>query len=258
MSYRRTLPLALVACALSNPVAFAGDDDEAGETPQPLNDFFQSDSVFPQGKGEWQVSVGADFSKNAEHKTTELTTGLEYGITDSFQVELEHTPYIRIKPDAEDEESLDGQGNTSLGFQHSWMNIGGSPNSVAVGFDHEFSNGDAAVVADEDGGKPAAGNEVRLTLARSLGDTGNSMASLQLGREFRQGANESFVNLAAFHAVGKHVFTGEYNWSEEESWVTPGVFWKPAKRLDVGAGIAFGVGDTDGHHALLRLNYEFD
>lgn len=256
MSYRRTLPLALVAYALSNPVAFAGDDDEAGETPQPLNDFFQSDAVFPQDKGEWQVSVGADFSKNAEHKTTELTTGLEYGITDSFQVELEHTPYIRIKPDAEDEESLDGQGNTSLGFQQSWMNIGGSPNSIALGYEHEFANGDQAVITDDDD-DPAAGDEVRITFARHLDNSGNSMASLQLGREFREGGNESFANLAAFQAVGRQVFTGEYNWSEEESWLTPGMYWKPATGLDVGAAVAFGVGDTDGHRALLRLNYEF-
>lgn len=260
MSYRRALLPGLIACALFNPAAFAGDDDDdAGETPQPLNDFFQSDSVFPQEQGEWQVSIGADYTKNDQYKATALNTGLEYGITDSFQVELEHTPYIRIKPAADDEESVDGQGNTSLGFQQSWMHIGGSPNSVALGYEHEFANGDKAVVADDDDdADPAEGDEVRVTLARDLGDDGNTQVSLQLGREFRKGANESFANLAAFHAVGKQVFTGEYNWSDEENWVTPGVYWKAAKGLDVGAAVAFGVGDTDGQRALLRLNYEWD
>ncbi|MBU0654078.1 MAG: hypothetical protein KJ914_02985 [Gammaproteobacteria bacterium] len=249
----------LAALGLWNTPLWADDDvDEAGETPQPLNDFFQSDSVFPQEQGEWQVSIGADYIKSDAGKVTTLTTGLEYGITDSLQVELEHTPYIKIKPGDADEATLDGQGNTELGLKKSWMHIGGSPNSVAVGYEHEFANGDDDVIADEDE-EASDSDTVHITLARDLDTTGNTQASLQVGREMADAGDENFANLAAFHAVGRHVFTGEYNWSDEESWVTPGVYWKPAKGLDVGAAVAFGVGDTDGNRALLlRLNYEWD
>ncbi len=87
---------------------------------------------------------------------------------------------------------------------------------------------------------------------------GNTQASLQLGQERSAGQDESFANLAAFHAIGNQVVTGEYHWSEAESWVTPGVFWKPAKGLEVGAGIGFGVGDADGQRLMTRVNYEWN
>jgi hypothetical protein len=240
MPYRRALFLGLIRYSLCIAPAFAED--------QALNDFFQSDSVFPQEAGEWQLSGGVDYTQNDEHKVTSLTIGLEYGLTDSLQVELEHTPYIRIKPADDDEETLNGQGNTSLGIQKSWMNIGGSPHSVALGYEHEFASGDEEA-ADSD--------EVYVTFARDLDKTGNTQASLQVGREMADAGDETFANLAAFHAIGKQVITGEYNWSEEEGWVTPGIFWKPAKGLEVGAGVGFGVGDTDGHRILTRVSYEF-
>lgn len=259
MPLQRTLLVSLMSTLLCTPVAsFAAEDDEAMETAQPLNDFFQSDSVFPQEAGEWQLSIGADYTKDDEHKTTSLTTGLEYGITNSLQVELEHTPYIRIKPAEDDAETVNGQGNASLGIQKSWMHLGGSPNSVALGYEHEFASGDEDVIADEDDEEPTDSDEVYVTLARDLDKTGNTQASLQVGKEMADAGDENFANLAAFHAVGNHVFTGEYNWSEEESWVTPGVFWKPAKGLEVGAGVGFGVNDTDGHRLMVRLNYEWD
>lgn len=254
MRYSHTLLFSLISAALCTNAVFA--DDDALVTAAPRVQFLQSDAVFPQEAGEWQVSVGADYTKQDTHKTTSLTTGLEYGLTDSLQVELEHTPYLRIKPTAEDEASVSGQGNTALGLQKSWLNIGGSPNSVALGYGHEFANGDAEVVAD-DGDTVNDSDEVYVTLAHDLDKVGNTQASLQIGSERSDGTNQSFANLAAFHASGNHVLTGEYNWSEEEKWLTPGIFWKPAKGLEVGAGIGFGVGNTDGQRVMTRASYEF-
>ncbi|MEN9424468.1 MAG: hypothetical protein RL122_1851 [Pseudomonadota bacterium] len=254
MSRQHTLLISVISALLCTPV-FANDDD-AAEVAAPLNDFFQTESVFAQEAGEWEVKVGADFAKNDEHKTTELSTGLEYGITDSLQVELEHTPYIRIKPEDADEESVNGQGNTSIGLKKSWMHIGDSPTSIAVGYEHAFASGDEEVIADDDEAASDS-DELYVTVARELDKVGNTQVSLQLGTERSDAADESFANLAAYHAIGNTVVTGEYNWSEEESWVTPGVFWKPTKGLEVGAGIGFGVNDTDGERLMTRLNYEF-
>ena len=255
MSRQRTLLVGVISALLCTPV-FAADDD-AAEMPQPLNDFFQSDSVFPQEAGEWQLSIGADYTKDDAHKTTSLTTGLEYGITDSLQVELEHTPYIRIKPAQDDEETVDGRGNTSVGIQKSWMYLGDSPTSVALGYEHEFASGNEEVIADDDEAASDS-DEVYVTVARELDKVGNTQVSLQLGAERSDAADETVANLAVFHAISNHVLTGEYNWSEEASWVTPGVFWKPAKGLEVGAGVGFGVNDTDGHRLMTRLNYEWN
>jgi hypothetical protein len=256
MPYARALLPCLVGHLLCIAPAFAAED--GGKPNPPLNDFFQTDAVFPQDAGEWQVSAGADSAKSATQKTTALSTKLEYGVTDSVQAELEYTPYIRIQPTDGSGDAVHGRGNTALGLQKSWMNIGGSRTSIAAGYGHEFANGDPAVIAD-DNTEPQDSDEAYVTLARNLDDSGNNQASLQLGNERSSaGNNTAFANLAAFHAVGKHVFTGEYNWSKAESWVTPGIFWKPAKGLEVGAAVAFGVNGTDGHQLLTRLTYEFD
>ena len=256
MTLQRTLLVGLISALLCTPIAgFADDDNDANdvEHEQPLNDFFQTESVFNQARGEWQIKLGADFGKDDTAKTTELSTGLEYGITDSLQVELEHTPYVRIKPE-DGSATVDGQGNTSVGLKKNWMHIGGSPNSVAVGYEHEFANGDEAIAGDD----AAESDALYLTAARDLSKTGNTQATLQVGSERSDGDNTSFANLAAFHALGNHVLVGEYNWSEEESWITPGVFWKPRKGLDLGLGVGIGVNDTDGHRVMTRLNYEWD
>ena len=249
---QRTLLVSVISALLCAP-CFA-DEDHAAEKNQPLNDFFQTELVFNQEQGEWQVKLGADVGKDDEAKTTEISTGLEYGLTDSLQVEIDHTPYIRVKPKANDAESVNGGGNTSLGLKKNWMNIGGSPNSVALGYEHEFANGDADIIGED----TADSDEVYVTLARDLSKTGRTQTTLQIGNERSDGEDEAFANLAAFHAMGSHVLTGEYHWSEEESWVTPGIFWKPHKNLELGAGVGIGVNDTDGHRVMTRLNYEWD
>lgn len=255
MTLQRTLLVSLMTTLCGAPVASFADNDGAEATgkAQPLNDFFQTESVFNQEQGEWQVSLGADFGKDDAAKTTAISTGLEYGITDSLQVALEHTPYVRIKPEDDAGERVNGRGNTSLGLKKNWMHVGGSPVSLALGYERIFAKGDADIMGDD----AEDGDEIYLSVARDLSETGNTQALLQVGTERAGDAKANFASLAAFHASGKHVLTGEYNWSEEESWITPGVFWKPVKGLEVGAGVGFGVNDTDGHKVLTRLNYEF-
>ncbi len=252
MTLQRNLLVSLISTLLCAP-CFA-DEDHAAEKNQALNDFFQTESVFNQEQGEWQISLGADFGKDDEAKTTEVSTGLEYGLTDSLQLELESSPYIRIKPEDETLETTRGRGNTRLGLKKNWMHISGSPTSVALGYEHEFANGDEDIVGED----AADSDEVYVVAARELSKTGNTQASLQVGNERSDGEDTAFANLAAFHAMGSHVLTGEYNWSEEESWVTPGIFWKPSKNLELGAGVGIGVNDTDGHRVMTRLNYEWD
>ena len=256
MTLKYALLTGVVGCCLSVAPAVA-DDDDMDDMAQPLNDFFLSDSVFPQEQGEWQVSVGADFAKADGVRGSTLMTGLEYGITDSFQVEIEHTPYIRVEEDGED--TRQGKGNTALGFQKSWMNIGGSANSIALAYEHEFAVGDEGVADDDDGGESVDSDGVYVIIARHLDEAGNSQISLQAGREMSDNGHENFANLAAFRTLGdKHVLTGELNWRDGTTVVAPGIFWKPAKGLELGAGIAFNTGDADGHTLMTRLNYEFD
>lgn len=50
---------------------------------------------------------------------------------------------------------------------------------------------------------------------------------------------------------------GAYNRSKLKRWITPGVYWKPVKGMEVGAGLSFGLGDNDDKGKGLRLMTRF-
>ena len=230
--------------------AYAEDDSDDA---QPLNDFFQSDSIYYQRKGEWQISTGIDVGRQGDIRSTESGLGLEYGITDTWQVSMEHMPYARYK-DKVSGETQSGHGDTALGLRKTWMNVNQSANSIAVAYEREFATNNL----DEEDGKDA--NDVSFTLAHDLKRDKSQQMTLQVGREFGGNEQVTYANLAAYRKLAaKQVLTGEVNWDQNETWVTPGYYWLAGKGLDMGVGVAVAAGgDAEGHKVLARLHYEWD
>ena len=56
-----------------------------------------AETVFPQEKGELQVTLGPEYWKGKELNEARLPLSLEYGITDRVQVGLE-IPYQSVDP----------------------------------------------------------------------------------------------------------------------------------------------------------------
>ena len=111
---------------------------------------------------------------------------------------------------------------------------------------------------DEANGKD--GNDLALTMAHDLKRDKSQQVTLQVGREFGGNEQLTYTNLAAYRKLAaKQVVTGEVNWNQNETWVTPGYYWLVGKGLDVGVGVAVAAGgDAEGHKVLGRLHYEWD
>lgn len=248
------MPLRIIfALIISGGVAaYAYAEDDADDA-QPLNDFFQSDAIYPQHQGEWQMSTGVDVGRQGDIRSTETGLGLEYGITDTWQVSVEHMPYARYKH-ITSAEKQSGHGNTALGIRKTWMNVNQSANSVALAYEREFATNNL----DEEEGKDA--NDVSFMLAHDLKRDKSQQVSLQVGREFGGDEPLTYANLAGYRTLGVNkVLTGEVNWDQDATWLTPGMYWQLGKGFDAGVGVAVAAGgDAEGHKVLGRLNYEWD
>ena len=67
--------------------SFAQEEDESGN-PQLIQDFFITESVYPQEAGEVQITLSPQYSHSETSKLIGSGLGLEYGFTDTFQLEL--------------------------------------------------------------------------------------------------------------------------------------------------------------------------
>ena len=70
-------------------------------------------------------------------------------------------------------------------------------------------------------------------------------------------------NLSSEHALRTDdtltaaVTLGEYNRNKLKRWVTPSMYWKPIKGMELGAGLSFGLGDNDSKGKGLRFMTRF-
>jgi hypothetical protein len=248
----------------------------------PLQDLFRTDLVFPQEQGELQLGTFPTWGDGPAGSAFVLPIGVEYGITDSLQIEAEWDAYIHADAE-EDEESGSGQGNLQVGFMYSWIDIQDSGFHTAAGFEYEFASGDPEF---QEGGFREDAQELFLIFAKDLDVTSRRQLFLQVGVEFRkdrrpataigsgdldldqEGESESseghdpnvwFANLGGYTTWGATVMSLEINLSEdaEERYVTPGITYQPAEGFEIGLGVAVGVDDeADDYQVIGKLIWE--
>ncbi len=81
-------PLLLMGALLSaTTCATADDNDDHGP---PIEELFKTELVFPQEQGALQVATLPTYRDGPEGSAFVLPVGLEYGITDSLQIEAEY------------------------------------------------------------------------------------------------------------------------------------------------------------------------
>ena len=98
-----------------------------------------------------------------------------------------------------------------------------------------------------------------FVLARDLPGRAGSQISLNGGAEIGGGETEWFGNLVGFVPVRDWVLTAEINWTEEESYFTPGVVWHLGGEWELGAGFPIGLGDeADDWRWIATLTYEIE
>lgn len=223
----------------------------AEEDFQPIDELFQTELVFPQEEGEFGIVLSPAYLKQNNGDSFLLPVTFEYGLTRALQIEIEWQALVRTMPDQRGNDN--GTGNLEVGFKYAWMDIDRAGLNIAVGMEHTFGIGDKDVVEDKDE------DEIYVIIARDLDSWADRQISIQLGMEAEDDENETFVNLAYYSKQRDLVWTMEYNWSEEEKYLTPGIAFQPADEMEVGAGLALGTNDeADDFRLLSHISVEFN
>ena len=158
---------------------------QAGSDQHPQG-VFQTELVYPQEKGAFQLTSSFTFSKANKEFSNDLT--LEYGLTDSWQIDLEWQSFARKK--AFDGQILRGSGDLRLGTKYSFMNMHGSNFHSAVGFELGLPAGSAKKGISE-------GNieyEPYVIVAKDFPGLSRLQLFSQLGLSFAHSINESTLN----------------------------------------------------------------
>lgn len=277
-----TLPaLILTGICLAIPASAVGRDDDEQWQP-PIEDLFKTELVFPQDQGELQLATYPTSRKGSEGSAFVLPIGMEYGITDSLQIEAEWDAYIDADTGPA-QDSGSGHGNLQLGLMYSLINVGDRGIHVAAGFEYQFASGDRKFLESD---LREDSQELYLIFAKDLQEGALSQLFIQAGVELQKNgsalslidapdldsedANEDgpeshdpnvwFANIGGYMTRGDVVLSFEFNLSEdrEERYATPGISYPVSDDFEVGIGVAVGLTrEADDYQVIGKLLWEF-
>src|SRR5258705_2669040 len=240
-------------------MAQAGSD----EHPQGV---FQTELVYPQEKGSFQLTSSFRFSDADKDFSNDLA--LEYGLTHSWQVELQWQSFARKK--AVEGLILRGSGDLRLGTKYSFMNIHGSNFHSAIGFELGLS-GPSAKRGISEG---TIEYEPYVIVAKDFPGLSRLQLFSQLGLTLAHPVNELTLNendhnektiecsSGMFVPYRRARFTTEISWSQSSSesnlYLTPGFVWKLPGDLEFGVGVPIGTTrEADPFGMIVNVVYEF-
>jgi hypothetical protein len=210
-------------------------------------------------------------------RTTALEFGVEYGVTDAWQLQIGGDGFVRRTADAEP--ATQGMGDLSLGTKYSWMGFSGTLTHAALGLAIDLPTG-SSVKQLGDGVITATPYAVlahdiprmwhgqlfaqfALSLkARHSADTNPSSTNASSGVH-----NQTLWNVGAFMLLGAFRITNELTIQRQigqgmaspsqDVYFTPGLIWK-AHAIEIGAGVpALLNHGVTGSGILLHLIWEF-
>ena len=245
------------------------------QTEQPLQEVFQTELVYPQEKGEFQITVAPRFDRRDGERREELPARLEYGITSRWQVEVEFTPFSRRR-ELETSETANGIGDLSVSTKYSFMNIKDSNFHSSVQFEVGFPTGNVSRELSEG----FIEYEPSVSFARDFPRLNRLQIFSQVGVNFLQrvkksrddddlepAAHEFKLNGGFFAPIKKGRIVGEINWitnqwnkggRQSEVYLTPGFVYKFSRNFEFGIGTPVGISrDADNFRTILQAVFEF-
>lgn len=240
--------------------------------PQPIQEMFQSNLVYPQEEGEIQFTLFPSFRKSNNSKNARTLFEVEYGITDAFQVVFEWDGLLYKNPN--NGPTISGPGNIEIGAQYSWMGLGDGNTHFSLGNLIELP------VGPVDNGLTEGFLEVHpfAVLARDFPDVNQSQVFVEFGfnwaekiRSVPSGPDPAFNsiswNVGGFFPLGSWRATLEFNGSNNEwdggntneIFVTPGIINKLSREWEVGIAAPIGTtSTTDDYRVVGYLMWEFE
>ena len=272
--YRFPLLLKITSLVLLVPLcSFAEPNkNKAKLVPQPIQEMFQSNLVYPQEKDEIQFTLFPSFNKNQSGQKARTLFEIEYGITDAFQVIFEWDGLLYQNPRTSP--TIAGPGNIEVGAQYSWMGLGDGNTHFSFGNLIEIPVGPVG------NGLTEGFIEVQpfIILARDFPKLNQSQIFLEFGVDWvaqirnvpestAPEADSISWNVGAFFPIGFWRATLEINginnkWdggNQNDIYITPGTIYKLSKEWEIGLATPIGATNTsDDYRIVGYLMWEFE
>lgn len=220
---------------------------------QPIQQFFISKIVFPQEKGEWEITMIPALRKSDVAKDLEFGWKVEYGLSDQLELELEMS-YLWLKPVGLTHP--DGLGNVELGVLYNFVSLD-RPVAVSVSTEVELPAGGEDVSDDE------VEWQTFLILAKSFG---RAQVHLNVGVDLSKDHHQFIYNVASVVPLNQSfALTLEVNGIEliedHEPYLTPGLYFRPSGEeplFELGVGVPIALnGDSTPWGVIGKLIMEF-
>jgi hypothetical protein len=251
--------LMVVTIGLALPVAAraqTGPPQEA-ERPQPVQELFFTETVYPQDKGEVQLTFGTLVDRSREDKAALMPFSIEYGLTNRWQVEAQWAGYARFHQSPFDDLR---SARLTFGTKYSFMNIAHSRVHAAIGLDVEFPDAGAFDEGEGESGtefEPALSMAIDVTHHFTLfGSAGLSVEAKQAGDllDGERPDDPGTISMGGLLAFPVATIALEYtNRSDTLPWqidgsplITPSVMIHPGHKWELGFGVPIGV--REGSH----------
>ena len=272
--FRYSLPVIFISLILEVPYSsFAEPKKSRGQiVPQPIQEMFQSNLVYPQEKDEIQFTLFPSFKKSQNAQNIRTLFEVEYGITDALQVIFEWDGLLYKNPRSNP--AIAGVGNIEVGAQYSWMGMGDGNTHFSFGNLIEFP------VGPVESGLTEGFLEIQpfIVLARDFPEFNQSQVFLEFGFDWvKQIRNvpESIEpeidniswNIGAFYPIELWRATLEINGNNNkldggsinDIYITPGTIYKLSKEWEIGMATPIGITKTsDDYRVIGYLMWEFE
>ncbi|MBX2821781.1 MAG: hypothetical protein KTR29_18935 [Rhodothermaceae bacterium] len=231
----------------------------AQEVEQSAEEVFWTELVYPQEKGEVQLSLSPWINTTTDPSVGQSPFTLEYGISDAWQLEAE---WSGPAYNGSDYESA-----LELGTKYSFLNLFNKGLHVAIGNEFEF-----AMEGEGVGTEPFAVIAIDLPRLANLHLFSQVKMEFELSEEdnaiqdvdaLEEEAAGWSVQFGAILPTEEIYFSAEIGWMQEDkglqSYVTPGLIFEIIDDFQVGLGIPIGLtSDSDTFRISTFFTYEFE
>ena len=272
--FRYSLPVIFISLILGVPYSsFAEPKKSRGQiVPQPIQEMFQSNLVYPQEKDEIQFTLFPSFKKSQNAQNIRTLFEVEYGITDALQVIFEWDGLLYKNPRSNP--AIAGVGNIEVGAQYSWMGMGDGNTHFSFGNLIEFP------VGPVESGLTEGFLEIQpfIVLARDFPEFNQSQVFLEFGFDWvkqirnvpesiEPETNNISWNIGAFYPIELWRATLEINGNNNkldggsinDIYITPGTIYKLSREWEIGMATPIGITKTsDDYRVIGYLMWEFE
>jgi len=248
MFYRRTILILFLTILVSGIQNAIPQTDS--EIDEPIQEFFQSPTVFTQNQYEIQVSARPQLLMSGKQWNTTIPLEIEYGILRQLELIFE-LPYLNFNNSPDGRKS--GFGNIEVGMIYNFtLNNDIAALSTSLGV--EIPTAKKGLIDDDD--------KLEFTPMLILGKQfGRGQIHTSIGRSFTNGEKSFLYNLAFVYPVSSFKTTFELSGltgDDDSLFLTPGIIYNQIDGLELGLGITKNITEEENEYGiLLNIIYEF-